>query len=304
MNKKNITIIGIVLIIFILLINYFIIFISNPIEIYLGDFFIEFERNFIQFFSGIIVLFLIIIILIINFKGKIKQKNRNASINSNQINSQNQKNTNNQNNMKNNITDEVNKKNLNNEKNTFTSQASIEQKRESLNQELKIAENQFLKNKIDKNTFDKISKEKNAELISIEAQIDSKKKIQLSEEEIQKLNLISEDKKNILKGLLEQKQKKIYELQIAEKSYYKRKIDASTFQKINVDIKSEIISLEGNIKSIQKVDQIEKIKNELKKGAEQILIQQKKSDKRKNENEIFEADVFDQIDKMVGGLKN
>ncbi|MDD3083677.1 MAG: hypothetical protein PHP82_01510 [Candidatus ainarchaeum sp.] len=196
---------------------------------------------------------------------------------------------------------------INFKKNKKTSQkiekTAFEEQRDLINQELKVAENQFLKNKIDKVNFDKISKEKNAKLIKLEAEIDSKNKNRFNSEEIKKLEEISKDKKNILKGLLEEKQKKIHELQIAEKSYYKRKIDEETFKKISFDIRNEMISIEGKIKSIQKSEEIEKIKKELKKGAKEIIMQKDKSEKRKSENEIFEYEVFEQIDKMVGGLK-
>jgi hypothetical protein len=177
------------------------------------------------------------------------------------------------------------------------------EKRNIILQELKNAENQFLKNKINKENFDNFSKEKNSVLISIEAEIDSSKKNLLGKDEIKQLEEVSEDKKKVLKGLLEQKQKKVHELRIAEKSYYKRKIDQNNFEKISNDIKNEIISIDANISSIQKNSEIQKIKNELKKGAEEIAKQQANSDKRKSENEIFEDEVFEQIDRMVGGLE-
>ncbi len=182
-------------------------------------------------------------------------------------------------------------------------QENFKEKRELINNELKIAETQFLKNKIDKMTFDNISKQKNTELISVEAKIDFKNKAVLSKDELKNLDKISENKRKILKGLLEEKQKKVLELQISEKSYLKRKIDENTFRKISSEIKSEIISIEGKIQAIQKSDEIEKIKNELKKGANEIAKQKASSQKRKNENDIFEEEVFEQIDDMVGGLK-
>jgi hypothetical protein len=45
----------------------------------------------------------------------------------------------------------------------------LNHQRESIIQELKEAETQFLRNKINKETFNKISKEKNASLIKLEA---------------------------------------------------------------------------------------------------------------------------------------
>ena len=179
----------------------------------------------------------------------------------------------------------------------------LKEKRDELALGLKEAEKQFLKNKIDKQTFADISKTKNSELIKIEASIDSKRKINLTNDEIKELNSVSKDKKKILQDLLEQKQRKVYELQVTEKSFYKRKIDEVTFKKISNEIKSEIISIEGKIKAIQKSSAVEKMKEELKKGAIEVTKQKEKTQKRKSEEEIFEEEMFEQIDDLVGGLK-
>jgi Na+-transporting methylmalonyl-CoA/oxaloacetate decarboxylase gamma subunit len=179
----------------------------------------------------------------------------------------------------------------------------LKEKRDELALGLKEAEKQFLKNKIDKQTFADISKTKNSELIKIESSIDSQRKINLTGDEIKELNSVSKDKKKILQDLLEQKQKKVYELQVTEKSFYKRKIDEITFKKISSEIKSEIISIEGKIKAIQKSSAVQKMKEELKKGALEVAKQKEKTQKRKSEEEIFEEEMFEQIDDLVGGLK-
>ena len=114
---------------------------------------------------------------------------------------------------------------------------------------------------------------------------------------------MTQDKKKVLKDLLEQKQRKVHELQITEKSFYKRKIDDLTFKKISSEIKSEMISIEGKIKTIQQSSKIDQIKAELKKGALEVTKQRGKTEKRKTENELREEDLFEQIDDMVGGLK-
>ncbi len=180
---------------------------------------------------------------------------------------------------------------------------SLKQKREELVQKLNEAEKKFLKNQIDKDTFHSISKQANAELISVEAELDSQKKINLGKDEIKQLDNVSKDKKKVLQDLLEQKQKKVYEARIAEKSFYKRKIDEPTFKKISSDVKSEIISIDGKIKAIQKSEEIEKMKKELLEGTREVTKQKQKSEKRKDETEIFEEDLFAQIDEMSGGLK-
>jgi hypothetical protein len=169
-------------------------------------------------------------------------------------------------------------------------------RREEITQELKEAEKRFLKHKIDKETFDKISKEKNAELIRLEAELDTKKKERLNFEEAKALDTVSKDKRQVLSGLMEQKQKKVHELKIAERSYLKRKIDEKTFKKISSEVKQEIISIEGKIRAIHKSEEVEKLKSQLKEGAREIAKQKNNTTARVGTTHSFEGDVFQQLE--------
>ena len=175
---------------------------------------------------------------------------------------------------------------------------NLEDKRVELSAQLKVAEKQYLKHKIDKKTFDNISKKKNSELIGIESEIDSYKEKELNEKDSKKLEGVSRDKQKILKGLLEQKQKKVHELKITEKSYLKRKIDEKTFKQINSKISEEIISIGGKIKVIQTTEKIKQLESELKSGAKEISKQKKSTEKRKkqlSEIEMIEDDLLSQL---------
>ena len=167
--------------------------------------------------------------------------------------------------------------------------------RQKLIEQLKEAEGHFLKHKIDRETFDKISKEKHEALIRVEAEIDSKKTEgrEMSKSDASQIASVSADKKNILRGLLEQKQKKVKELDIAEKSYYKRKVDEATFRKISSEINTEIISIEGQINAIHAAEEIEKLKEQLKEGAREIA-RQSRSSKDRNLQE-YDEEVYSQL---------
>jgi len=181
---------------------------------------------------------------------------------------------------------------------TKTKKPKLEDRRTEITHELKEAEKKFLKHKIDKATFDTISKNNNSELIEIESEIDSQKKQVLNADDTKKLDGISRDKQKILKGLLEQKQKKVHELKIAEKSYLKRKIDEKIFRQLNSKINGEIISIDGKIKAIQETEKIKQLEEELKSGAKEISKQQKTTEKRKNqlsEIEMIEDDLVSQL---------
>jgi hypothetical protein len=196
---------------------------------------------------------------------------------------------------KNNIKTNQSENTINNKNNE-----NLEEKRELVVGELKEAEKQFLKNKINKKTFDEISQNNHSELVKIEAKMDLEKKKDLSDKDKIALDSVSENKKQILSELLDQKRTKFYELKIAEKKYLKRQISEKTYTQISSDLKKEVISIESKIKSIHKSGQIEKLKAELIEGAKEINKQKKKTKDRGNEkiseSKLFEEEVFEQLD--------
>jgi hypothetical protein len=173
--------------------------------------------------------------------------------------------------------------------------------RQKVTNALKEAEKQYLKHKIDKDTYDSICQEQNQKLIGIESDIDSLKATDLPKEDLKKAKSVSADKKKIIMKLMEQKQKKTHELKIAEKSYLKRKIDQNSFQRITSDIKKEIISIEGQITAIQNSDEIAKLKGSLKEGAKEIARQEKLSTERKQEEHLDEVedDLMNQLNSEI-----
>lgn len=173
----------------------------------------------------------------------------------------------------------------------------LKQKRDLIKNELNGLEKQFLKNKITKELFDTTTKEKHEQLIKIETLIDSKRKINLSDTDIKKINETSSDKRKVLKGLFEQKLLKAHELNLAEQSYLKRKIDEVTYLKISSNIKKELISIDSQIDLINKNEAVNKLKTQLKQGAKEIA-KQKKNTKTRNLEEVIQDDLFDQLELM------
>jgi len=150
----------------------------------------------------------------------------------------------------------------------------ISQRQQALNA-IKQSEKDFLQHKIDKGTFDKLSQENNSKLIEIEAKIDVEKNKGAPKSEIKKNSSISSDKRNILKGLLDQKQIKVTQLKKAEGSFYHRKIDEEGFRKISSEIKQEIITIDSQIKGIQDSEAIENLKEQLKQSGIELTKQKK-----------------------------
>lgn len=162
---------------------------------------------------------------------------------------------------------------------------------------IKQAEKNFLQHKIDKETFDNISRENNSKLIAVEAKIDIEKNKGAPKSELKKNSSISSDKRNVLKGLLDQKQIKVTELKKAEVSFYHRKIDEEGFKKISSGIKQEIINIDSQIKAIQESEEIAKLKAQLKEAAKEIARQKKTTKEFSKENywDEVEEDLFKQM---------
>jgi len=168
--------------------------------------------------------------------------------------------------------------------------------RQKVTVELKEAEKNFLQHKIDKPTFDSISRERNSELIRIEAEIDLQKHKELPKEDAAIAQKVSLDKRKVILGLLEEKQKKVHELKFAESSYLKRRISEDVYQKISSEIKKEMISIDSQVKAILENDEIARLKSQLKSGGAEIAKQQKLSDSRKMQDfaDELEEDIFEQ----------
>jgi len=227
---------------------------------------------------GIIVVVLILIIVIVNLKGRKKKDN---SVSSREVATKGV----------------ISQESFGVGDNRRTRHQNPKFRKSELLEELKAAEKKYLKHEIDKPTFDKISREKNAELIKLEAESDTKKKETMNFAEAKAMESVSKDKRKVLSDLMDQKQKKVHELKLAERGYLKRKIDEKAFKKMNSDIKQEMISIEGKIKAIQKSEEIEKIRAKLLEGAREIAKQKVSSGERKQaQPHTFEDDVFKQLD--------
>ena len=168
--------------------------------------------------------------------------------------------------------------------------------RRRVSTELKEAEKNFLKHKIDRTTFDSISRERNSDLIRIEAEIDAHKHRGLKSNELDLAKVVSIDKRKIISGLLDEKQKKVYELKLAEAGYLKRRISEEVYQKISSEVKKEIIAIDSQVKVICESEEISRLTESLKQGATEISKQQKLSDERKKQDykKEMEEEIFEQ----------
>ncbi|MDP2973935.1 MAG: hypothetical protein Q8N60_02695, partial [Candidatus Diapherotrites archaeon] len=165
---------------------------------------------------------------------------------------------------------------------------------------IKIAEQRYFQRKLSEQDFSKIFKEKQQQLIKIEALIDqqySKEKgAALSDE----LRNVDAKKRHILQGLLEEKKRIVKEMDIAEKRYLQRKIDSATYQALVQKNQEKLIEAEAQIKQLYTEGGVQKVMQGLKQqlhGMEQEKKKQKKErEKSEKEKELeIAAEIAQQI---------
>jgi hypothetical protein len=146
---------------------------------------------------------------------------------------------------------------------------------------IKIAEQQYMRRKLSEPDFNKIFKEKQQRLIEVEAMIDQQYNEEKKEKTGSELLAVETKKRHILKGLIDEKRRIIREINLAEKSYLKRKLDAKTYQDIVQRNQQKLIDIEAQIKELYSEASVSKVMGSLKKGLSDLENQKKAKGKKK-----------------------
>lgn len=163
---------------------------------------------------------------------------------------------------------------------------------------IKIAEKRYMQRKLSEKGFNKIFKEKQRKLIEIEALIDQK--YNSEQEKVSKeLLAVQSKKRHILKNLLEEKRRVIKEMDIAEKHYLKRKIDAKTYQELVQKNQQNLIDLEANIKVLYHEANVSKVMEKLKKKMSELEKPKKPKKKDKKGERREQLKIAREIAKQV-----
>ncbi len=161
---------------------------------------------------------------------------------------------------------------------------------------INIAERKYMHRKISEKDFNSFFKEKQRKLIQLEAKIDQlynkEKKVKVDKEVL----AVQTKKRHILKSLLEEKRRIIKELDIAEKRYLKRKIDAKTYQEMVQRDQHSLIELEAQIKELYKEANVTKVMENLKEKLSEI---EKKKRKKRVKRARSEKEEFLRIAKEI-----
>jgi len=165
---------------------------------------------------------------------------------------------------------------------------------------IKIAEQRYMRRKLSEKDFNKLFKDKQKKLIEVEAMIakqyDKEKPADKSILDVQA------KKRHILKGLLDEKKSVIKELDIAEKRYLKRKLDAKTYKDLVQKNQHRLIELEATIKELYNDANISKVMELLKQNLSLLEDQKRTGKKKKSKDDRQEKidiaqEIADQISK-------
>ena len=127
---------------------------------------------------------------------------------------------------------------------------SLQREKAKIVEELKLAENKFMKHEIDENLYKKIVYDKNKRLIVVDTEIEITKiedRLKKYKKDIAKLN---PKRRVAIKKLFEKKDRILREISKAKNSYFKRKIDKKTYKEIANEKQKMLISVEADINRV------------------------------------------------------
>lgn len=149
---------------------------------------------------------------------------------------------------------------------------------------IRLAEKKYMKRKLSEKDFNKIFKDSQKRLIHVEALIDQayyKEKKELDKE----LLSVQTKKRHILKSLLDEKRQLVKEMNITEKRYLRRKLDAKTYLDLVQKNQELLVELEARIKVLYDEANISKVMENLKARLSEIDKNRKKKSTRKTVSE-------------------
>ncbi|MFH1587203.1 MAG: hypothetical protein ABID38_05065 [Candidatus Diapherotrites archaeon] len=167
---------------------------------------------------------------------------------------------------------------------------SLDHRRETLLDEIYLAEKKMLRREISEKMFVEFREEKLKDLIAVEAEISTKKiESEINRIAAGEMDKLSPERRQAMKELIKKKELILKELKIARKKYFHREFDARTYQELIKDKNKELIEIEVQIKHLYRAEA-----REIMKKAEQILAMSEEQRLSSHAEEIADA-LFQQI---------
>ena len=170
----------------------------------------------------------------------------------------------------------------------------LQQEKEKIQEELKIAESKFLQHRIGEDFYKKLSNEKNKRLIVIETQIEITKIEGRLKKYMDDINKLNPKRRQLVKKLFEKKDVTLREISKAEGAYFKRKMDEKGYKDFTNEKQAELISAEAEINRLYR----EEAKEIIKEAEKQMGMDEVKELEIKSEN--MASDIVEQLPSGYG----
>ncbi len=115
---------------------------------------------------------------------------------------------------------------------------------------MEIAKQKYIHRQISKKNFDSFYREKQGQLIEVKAFIDQHSNKKSRKKLVQEVLAVKAKKRHVLKALLQEKRRVLKEIDLAEKSYLKRRLDTPTYKEMRQIEQKRLIELESEIKNL------------------------------------------------------
>lgn len=173
--------------------------------------------------------------------------------------------------------------------------------RKRLLKELDLLEMNYLKRRIDQKAFERLFKEKQAELIKIEAKT-QKSHFEQSGEEADFLGSIPAKKRHLAVALLGEKHRITQETGIARAKFLKREIDSVAYSQITESLQKQMVEVQSKLSllsspadsSAAETDDAKKVMAELKKKLKEI--EEEQENKNSDREKQIVSEIIEQLD--------
>ncbi len=175
------------------------------------------------------------------------------------------------------------------------SMAMLLAKRSRVSDAIEIARKKYMSRQLPAKAFNRIFLEKQKALIEVEAQIQQMQDAGGRKKLGREVKGVKARRRHVLKSLLQQKKQTLKQLEIAESSYLKRKIDAKTYREMVEADQKKLIELEADILNVYKEDEVEKVRERLRKKLSKKRKKKKKLNRKKREEAMMQSELLSQI---------
>jgi len=160
---------------------------------------------------------------------------------------------------------------------------------------LAIARQKYMKRKISGKEFNRFFVQKQRELIGIEAMIAQLEDKGHHDALAEQVSRVSARRRHVLRNFLDEKRRLVKELELAETSYLRRKINAEAYQELVQADQEKLIEIEAEIKSLYREDSVSRVMADLKTNLPKPKrVRVRKGRRAKKEVQLLSDEVSDQ----------